>query len=110
MASLKDDPIGLWWDTDDHLLLRSRMVRAASIQWAPPVRDYPVLHSVLLKAPKHAGDSWLAVFKANTEEGDMVAFHKGSTLMAALGNGLNLVYGNRITWKVETPWRPDRGR
>ena len=109
MASLKDDPTGLWWDSDDHLLVRSRLVRKYSISWAPPVRDYPVLYSVLLKAPKHAGDSWLAVFKATTEAGDMVAFHKGSSLMAALANGLALAFSGRISWKVETPYRPHRG-
>lgn len=109
MASLKDDPIGLWWDTDDHLLTRSRMVRKASIRWAPPVRDYPMLHSVLLKAPKHTGDRWLAVFKATLPEGERVAFFKGSTLIAALANGLSAVFSNRIDWKVETPWRPYRG-
>lgn len=110
MASLKDDPTGLWWDDDDKLLVRSRMVRKASIQWAPPRRDYPVLHSALIKAPKHAGDKWLVVFKASTEAGEMVAFFKGSSLMAALGNGLSAVFANRADWKVETPWRPQRGK
>ena len=109
MASLKDDPTGLWWDTDDQLLVRSRLVRKHSISWAPPLRDYPVLHSVLIKAPKHPGDHWLAVFKASTEDGERVAFHKGSSLMAALGNGLALVFTHRITWRVETPYRPSRG-
>jgi len=109
MASLKDDPTGLWWDTDDHLLTRSRMVRKASILWAPPRRDWPVLHSVLLKAPKHAGDKWLAVFKATMPDGERVAFFKGSSLMAALANGLTAAMSNRIDWKVETPYRPQRG-
>lgn len=109
MASLKDDPIGLWWDTDDHLLTRARMVRKASILWAPPRRDFPVLHSVLLKAPKHTGDKWLAVFKATTDDGEKVAFFKGSSLMAALGNGLSAVFAGRVDWKVETPYRPQRG-
>lgn len=109
MASLKDDPTGQWWDTDDHLLTRSRMVRKASILWAPPLRDWPMLHSVLLKAPKHPGDKWLAVFKATTDEGERVAFFKGSSLMAALGNGLSAVFSHRIDWKVETPYRPKRG-
>lgn len=110
MASLKDDPTGLWWDTDDQMLTRARMVRKASINWAPPVRDYPVLFSVLLKAPKHTGDKWLAVFKATTEAGDVVAFYKGSTLLSALGNGLSAVYTGRIDWKLETPYRPERGK
>ena len=109
MASLKDDPTGLWWDSDDHLLVRARMVRKASIDWAPPVRTYPVLHSALVKAPKHAGDKWLVVFKASTEAGEMVAFFKGSSLMAALGNGLSSVFSGRIKWTVETPYRPPRG-
>lgn len=109
MANLKTDPTGLWWDTDDHLLTRARMVRKASILWAPPIRDYPVLHSVLIKAPKHPGDRWLAVFKGSTEQGEMVAFYKGSSLMAALGNGLSAVFSRRIDWKVETPYRPSRG-
>ena len=109
MASLKDDPTGLWWDTDDHLLVRARMVRKASIQWAPPVRDYPVLFSVLLKAPKHAGDKWLAVFKATVESGEVVYFHKGSSLMAALANGLSVVFSGRAAWKVETPYRTRDG-
>lgn len=109
MASLKDDPTGGWWDTDDHLLTRARMVRKASIRWCPPVRDYPVLHSALLKAPKHPGDKWLIVFKAETEDGYRVAFFKGSSLMAALGNGLAAVFSNRVDWKVETPYRPPRG-
>lgn len=108
MATLRDDPTGLWWDTDDHLLVRARMVRKASISWCPPVRDYPLLHSALVKAPKHAGDKWLVVFKATTEEGERVAFFKGSSLMAALGNGLSAVFSGRIEWKVETPWRPQR--
>jgi hypothetical protein len=110
MAVLKDDPTGLWWDTDDHLLTRARMVRAASIKWAPPVRDWPVLHSVLIKPPKHPGDKWLAVFKATLPDGEKVAFNKGASLMAALGNGLSLVFSGRITWKVETPYRPQRGK
>jgi len=109
MASLKDDPTGLWWDTDDHLLTRARMVRKASIEWAPPRRDWPVLNSVLLKAPKHTGDKWLAVFKGTTPDGERVAFFKGSSLMAALGNGLSAVFSGRIDWKVETPYRPQRG-
>jgi len=109
MASLKDDPIGDWWDVDDNLLTRARMVRKASILWCPPRRDYPVLHSALLKAPKHPGDKWLVVFKAETEDGHRVAFFKGSSLMAALGNGLSAVFSNRVDWKVETPYRPPRG-
>jgi hypothetical protein len=109
MASLKDDFIGDWWDTDDHLLVRARLVRKASIQWAPPRRDYPVLHSALIKAPKHPGDRWLVVFKATTDDGERVAFFKGSTLMAALGNGLAAVWSGRIKWQVETPWRPPHG-
>jgi len=109
MAELKTDPIGDWWDADDHLLTRARMVRSSSIKWAPPRRNWPVLHSVLLKAPKHTGDRWLAVFKATTDEGEMVAFFKGSTLMAALANGLGAVFTGRIDWKLETPYRPERG-
>lgn len=109
MASLKDDPTGDWFDTEDHLLVRARMVRSASILWAPPRRDWPILYSVLLKPPKHTGDKWLAVFKAQTEDGDMVAFHKGHTLMAALANGLSRVFSGRIEWKLETPYRPPRG-
>lgn len=109
MATLKDDPTGAWWDSDDHLLVRSRMVRAASIKWAPPVRDYPVLYSALIKAPKHAGDKWLVVFKADAPEGQVVAFYKGSSLMAALGNGLSAVFSNRIKWQLETPYRPSHG-
>lgn len=108
MASLKDDPTGLWWDTDDNLLVRARLVRKASIQWAPPQRDYPVLHSALIKAPKYAGDKWLVVFKATVPEGERVAFFKGNSLMGALGNGLAAVFSNRIIWKVETPYRPKR--
>lgn len=109
MADIKRDPVGDWYDTDDHLLTRARMVRAASIEWAPPRRDWPVLHSVLIKAPKHTGDKWLAVFKASTDEGEMVAFFKGSSLLAALGNGLRAVYSGRISWKLETPYQPPRG-
>jgi len=109
MASLKDDPTGQWYDSEDHLLVRARLVRKASIDWAPPRRDWPVLHSVLLKAPKHSGDKWLAVFKATGPTGEIVAFHKGSSLMAALGNGLALVFSGRITWKVETPYRTRDG-
>lgn len=109
MASNREDPTGIWWDTDDHLLTRARMVRKASIKWAPPQRHYPVLYSVLLKAPKHPGDKWLAVFKATLPDGDRVAFFKGSTLMAALANGLGAVFSNRIDWKVETPWKPHNG-
>jgi len=108
MASLKDDPTGLWYDEDDHLLTRARMVRKASILWAPPRRDWPVLHSALIKAPKHTGDKWLVVFKATMPEGERVAFFKGSSLMAALGNGLSAVFANRIDWRVETPYRPQR--
>jgi hypothetical protein len=109
VASLKDDPIGDWFDKEDHLLVRARMVRKASILWAPPHRDWPVLHSVLIKAPKHAGDRWLVVFKADTDEGPRVAFFKGGSLMGALGNGLSAVFGGRIEWKLETPYRPERG-
>lgn len=109
MASLKDDPTGLWFDSEDHLLVRARMVRKASIDWAPPRRDWPVLHSALIKAPKHAGDKWLVVFKATMPEGERVGFHKGSTLMAALANGLARVFSGRMDWKVETPYRPHRG-
>lgn len=109
MADLSKDPIGDWYDTDDHLLTRARMVRKASIWWAPPHRDWPMLHSVLLKAPKHPGDKWLAVFKATMPEGERVAFFKGSSLLAALGNGLSAVVSGRIVWKVETPYRPQRG-
>lgn len=101
---------GQHFDTEDSLLLRARLVRKASISWLPPRRDWPVLHSALIKPPKHVGDSWLVVFKATTEDGEKVAFHKGKTLMAALANGLTLVFTNRITWKVETPYRPDRSR
>ena len=109
MASLKDDPTGLWWDSDDHMLVRARMVRKASIDWAPPRRNYPLLHSALIKAPKHAGDKWLVVFKATTEDGERVAFYKGSSLLAALANGLSAVFSGRIAWKVETPYRPPHG-
>lgn len=109
MANLKDDPTGLWWDPDDNLLTRARMVRKASILWAPPVRDYPVVHSALIKAPKHTGDKWLVVFKATVESGEVVAFYKGSSLMAALGNGLSAVFSNRVDWHVEKPWRPPHG-
>lgn len=109
MASLKDDPIGLWWDTDDHLLVRARMARKASIEWAPPRRDYPLLHSALIKAPKYAGDKWLVVFKATMPEGERVAFFKGATMLAALANGLSAVFSGRVDWKVETPYRPQRG-
>lgn len=109
MANLKNDPTGSWWDADAQLEVRARMVRKASIWWAPPHRDWPVLHSVLLKAPKHTGDFWLAVFKASTEDGEMVAFFKGTTLMAALANGLSAVVSGRIHWKLETPYRPQRG-
>lgn len=109
MASLKDDPTGLWWDSDDHMLVRARMVRKASIRWAPPVRDYPMLHSALIKAPKYAGDKWLVVFKATMPEGERVAFFKGTSLLSALGNGLGAVFSGRIDWKVETPYRPQRG-
>lgn len=109
MADPKRHPIGLWYDDDASLLTRARMVRKHSITWAPPQTDWPVLHSVLIKAPKHAGDSWLAVFKAQSEDGEVVAFHKGSSLMAALANGLYRVYSGRIQWKVETPYRPKRG-
>jgi len=109
MASLKDDPTGLWYDSDDHLLVRARLVRKASIRWAPPVRDYPMLHSALIKPPKYAGDKWLVVFKATTEQGDVVAFFKGASLMGALGNGLAAVFSDRVVWKLDTPWRPPRG-
>lgn len=109
MADPKRDPIGDWRDTDDHLLTRARMVREASIKWAPPVRDWPVLHSILLKAPKHPGDQWLAVFKANGPDGPIVAFHKARTLMGALANGLSRVYTGKLSWKLETPYRPPRG-
>jgi hypothetical protein len=51
----------------------------------------------------------LAVFKATSDEGEMVAFFKGSTLMAALANGLGAVFAGRIDWKLETPYRPERG-
>lgn len=109
MADLKNDPIGAWWDDDDHLLTRARMVRKASILWAPPVRNYPVLYSVLIKAPKHTGDKWLCVFKATMDEGEVVAFYKGTTLMAALGNGLSAVFSHRVDWRVETPYKPSHG-
>lgn len=109
MADLKTDPTGLWWDTDDHMLTRARMVRKASILWAPPLRDYPVLHSALIKAPKHTGDKWLVVFKATMEDGERVAFFKGSSLLAALGNGLSAVFSHRVDWKVETPYRTRNG-
>lgn len=109
MANDKTDPLGSWWDTDDQLLTRARMVRKASIAWAPPRRDWPMLHSVLLKAPKHPGDKWLCVFKATMPDGERVAFFKGSTLLAALANGLSSVFSGRIVWKVETPYRPYRG-
>lgn len=108
MDDLSDKLWGQHFDEDDHLLLRSRLVRKASIAWLPPVRDWPVLHSALIKPPKHVGDTWLVVFKATTEAGEKVAFHKGRTLMAALANGLTLVFTNRIQWKDETPYRPDR--
>jgi len=68
-----------------------------------------MLHSALIKAPKHAGDKWLVVFKATTEDGERVAFFKGSSLLAALGNGLSAVFSGRVVWKVETPWAPPRG-
>jgi len=109
MASLKDDPTGLWWDTDSNLLTRARMVRKASIKWAPPRRDYPLLHSMLIKPPKYTGDKWLAVFKATMPDGERVAFFKGHSLMAVLGNGLAAVFTGRVYWKMETPWRPQRG-
>lgn len=109
MASLRDDPTGDWWDTDAHLSVRANMVRKASIDWAPPRRDWPLLHSALIKAPKHAGDRWLVVFKATTGDGERVAFYKGSSLMGALANGLQAVFSGRIQWKLETPYRPERG-
>jgi len=109
MASVKDDFTGEWWDTDDHLLVRARMVRQNSIKWAPPVRDYPMLFSVLLKAPQYPGGKWLAVFKATVEAGEVVYFHKGSSLMAALANGLSVVFSGRASWKVETPYRSRTG-
>lgn len=96
-------------DPEDHLLLRARMVRAGSLHWLPPVRDWPVLHSALIKPPKHVGDKWLVVFKATTEDGERVGFHKGSTLLVALAVGLQRVFSGRMDWKVETPYRPPRG-
>lgn len=108
MANIREDPVGEWHDTDDQLLTRARMVRKNSILWAPPQRDWPVLHSVLIKAPHHAGDMWLAVFKATMPEGERVAFFKGRSLMSALANGLGAVFSGRIVWKVETPYRPKR--
>lgn len=109
MADIKRDFIGEWWDKDDNLLSRARLVRTHSIHWAPPVRDWPVLHSVLLKAPKHPGDKWLAVFKANSPDGPVVAFHKASTLLGALANGLQRVYSGKLSWRLETPYKPPRG-
>lgn len=109
MASLKDDPTGLWYDSEDHLLVRARMVRQRSIEWAPPRRDWPMLHTVTIKAPKHPGDKWLVVLKATMPEGERVGFNKGSSLMAALATGLQRVFTGRMDWKVETPYRPPRG-
>lgn len=109
MANLKDDPTGLWFDNEDHLLLRARVVRKASIRWAPPRHDWPMLHSALIKAPKYAGDKWLVVFKATLPQGERVGFHKGSSLMAALADGLARVFTDRMDWKVETPYRPPHG-
>jgi len=100
---------GSHWDSEDHLLLRARVVRTYSIKWLPPVRDWPVLYSILLKPPKHVGDKWLVVLKATLPDGDKVGFHKGSTLMAALSGALQRAFTGHIDWKVETPYKPRNG-
>jgi len=96
-------------ETDDHLLLRARLVRNYSLLWSPAPRDWPVLFSVLIKPPKHPGDKWLVVCKATIESGDVVGFTKGSTLMATLANALQRVFTGHMDWKVETPYKPPNG-
>lgn len=97
-------------DESDSLLLdRARKVRAYSERWVPRPRDWPVLHSLLIKCPKHAGDKWLVVCKASLPDGEMVAFHKGSTLMAAIAGALQRVFTGHADWKADTPYRPPRG-
>lgn len=102
-----NEPTGL--ETEDHLLLRARMVRSYEAHWTPPIRDWPVLHTLILKPPKWRGDKWLVVCKATTEAGEMVGFHKGTTIMAAIAGALQRVFSGHMAWKVETPYRPPRG-
>ena len=109
MASLKDDFIGEHWDSDERLVLRAREVRRYSIEWLPPRRDWPTLYSVLIKPPGSVGDKWLVVLKGATEDGYVVAFHKGSTLLAALSQALARCFNGKLDWKAETPWKPPRG-
>lgn len=109
MGANRDKFIGQHWDDEDQLLLRARAVREASIEWLPPRNDWPVLYSVLIKPPGSVAEKWLVVLKASTEDGNVVAFHKGSTLMGALSQALRRCYSDKIKWLPETPYQPPRG-
>lgn len=109
MAGGRSDQHGPIGETDEHLLLRARLVRRYEERLVPPIRSWPVLYSVLIRPPKHAGDRWLVVLKATTEAGDRVGFHKGSSIMSALAGALQRVYTGKMDWKVETPYRDRNG-
>lgn len=109
MASTRSDQHGPVGETDEHLLLRARLVRRYEDRLVPPIREWPVLYSVLIKPPKHRGDKWLVVCKATTEDGERVGFHKGSSIMAALSGALQRVFTGKMAWKVETPYKPPHG-
>lgn len=109
MGSHRDKFVGLHWDDEDHLLVRARAIRQASIEWLPPRREWPMLYSVLIKPPGSVSEKWLVVLKASTEDGYVVAFHKGSTLLVALSQALHRCFAGKIKWLPETPYNPPRG-
>jgi len=93
---------------DTHLLALAKTVRTYSERWEPPIRDWPVLHSLLLKPPAYKGGKWLVVLKGDIETGHVVAFHKGTTALQAIAGALQRVFTGHVDWREETPWRERR--
>lgn len=101
-----DTPRG---DGDAYLLQCAKRVHAYSERMVPPVRDWPVLHTLTIKPPPHRGGKFLVVCKGSLPDGEMVAFHKGTTLMGAIAGALQRCFTGHLEWKKETPYRPPRG-
>lgn len=110
MANTEGIPKRQLGESDVDLLARGRVVQQWERYWAEPPRDYPVVRSFTVYPPKVRGDRWLVVLKGYGPDGEIVAFHKGQTIMGAVAGALRRVLSGKMGWKAETPYRPQRDR
>ena len=108
MANDEGIPSRLLGDRDADLLAQAKNVFRWGTRWEVPPRDYPVVRSATVYPPKHAGDRWLVVLKGYDEEGEIVAFHKGTSLLRALSAAFRRLLDGKADWKRETPWKDRR--